>query len=436
MAYYNRQANDRSNNNGTLFSSPLGPHTLFRDGPAVRSPEHGIGRIVQGPRHLGRPNCVLDVLDHVAVDYQILVESFSGVVSYEEVLGRCDAASERRFVRLSGLVVAPSVVLRRHGRGLCRGCFQRCHARHRRRRGLYGGAFHRRSGEVYRVAGSVLQLGQTGCHGWPGVAGRVALREFFGGRHGDVRRFCSFVDGCADDPVRHARGSGGLPPARTSFGRQRCRTPFAAGGSFGPERGYRGILHQAVYLVLYRLYHPVPAGRRLRDEDRASVPQGGYRIRGPGSHEPADRALLRDVRSGSLFAGFAAGWVLHRPAGPSSYAFHALLRLQPSVRGLRFFGVVPAFEHVAGGRRHRRGVLRLWLRVCGAYALYDAAGGSGPSPDGALRLRLGDHEPLGDAHGHGLGIFERYAELPVLLHRRDAGHRSGLRDHEAGSLYL
>ena len=104
MAYYNRQANDRSNNNGTLFSSPLGPHTLFRDGPAVRSPEHGIGRIVQGPRHLGRPNCVLDVLDHVAVDYQILVESFSGVVSYEEVLGRRDPVVERCTVRCLSLI--------------------------------------------------------------------------------------------------------------------------------------------------------------------------------------------------------------------------------------------------------------------------------------------------------------------------------------------
>lgn len=128
MAYYNRQANDRSNNNGTLFSSPLGPEFVFCDGPAVCGAEHGLCGLVQGPGHLGRANCVLDVADHVAMDDQVSVESFSGVVPHEEVLGRCDAASERRFVRLSGLVVAPSVVLRRHGCGLCRCGFQRCHA--------------------------------------------------------------------------------------------------------------------------------------------------------------------------------------------------------------------------------------------------------------------------------------------------------------------
>ena len=61
---------------------------------------------------------------------------------------------------------------------------------------------------------------------------------------------------------------------------------------------------------------------------------------------------------------------------------------------------------------------------------------SGTSPDGALRFRFGYYEPLGDAHGHGFGLFERSDELPDLLPRGDARHHSGFCDHPAGSLYL
>ena len=244
------------------------------------------------------------------------------------------------------------------------------------------------------------------------------------------------MDGGADDPVRHARGSGGLPPACASFGRHRLRTSFASGGPFGPERGYRGILHEETYRILYRLHHPVPAGRRLRDEDRTAVPQGRHGLGRSRPHEPADRALLRYVRCGSLFAGFAAGGVLHRPAGPAAYAFHALLCLQPAVRGLRLADVVPAAVDVARGRRHRRGVFRLRLRVRGPYALYDAAGGSGASPDGALRLRLGDHEPFGDAHRGRFGLPERLLRLRIFLPAGDAFYRPGIRVHAVRAFYL
>ena len=94
-----------------------------------------------------------------------------------------------------------------------------------------------------------------------------------------LRRLCPFVDGRFAAPVRHARRFGPLPSPRASFRRLGFRRPLAAGWPFGPERGYRGVLHQTAYLVLYRLHHPVPVGRGLRDEDRSAVPQSGYRIR-------------------------------------------------------------------------------------------------------------------------------------------------------------
>ena len=129
---------------------------------------------------------------------------------------------------------------------------------------------------------------------------------------------------------------------------------------------------------------------------------------------------------GSLLAGYYI----------AAHSFHAVLYLQPAVRGLRLACMVPAFEHVARRRGHRRGVLRLRLRIRGPHAVYDAAGRSGASPDGALRFRFGYYEPLGDAHGHGFGLFERSDELPDLLPRGDARHHSGFCDHPAGSLYL
>jgi len=90
----------------------------------------------------------------------------------------------------------------------------------------------------------------------------------------------------------------------------------------------------------------------------------------------------------------------------------------------------------AAGRGGRGGGARLRIRIRGPHAVYDAAGRSGASPDGALRFRFGYHEPLGDAHGHGFRLFERSDELPDLLPRGDARHHSGFCDHPAGSLYL
>ena len=123
-------------------------------------------------------------------------------------------------------------------------------------------------------------------------------------------------------------------------------------------------------------------------------------------------------------------------SGLLNQVVHALLCLQPAVRGLRLADVVPAAVDVARGRRHRRGVFRLRLRVRGPYALYDAAGGSGASPDGALRLRLGDHEPFGDAHRGRFGLPERLLRLRIFLPAGDAFYRPGIRVHAVRAFYL
>ena len=192
----------------------------------------------------------------------------------------------------------------------------------------------------------------------------------------------------------------------------------------------RHIWYYIAFIILYRLGEGfvmkiVPLFLK------ADTASGGL-----GSYEPADRPLLRDFRRGGVSHRLAFGGLLHRPTRSAAHSFHAVLYLQPAVRGLRLACMVPAFEHVARGRWHRRGVLRLRLRLRGPHAVYDAAGRSGASPDGALRFRFGYYEPLGDAHGHGFGLFERSDELPDLLPRGDARHHSGFCDHPAGSLYL
>ena len=309
------------------FSSPLGSEFVLCDGPSVCGSEHGLCGSVQGSGDLGRTNRVLDIAYHVAVDDQIPVEPLLGNFPYQKILRRHDAAPKRHIVRPCCSVASPTVVLRRYDRRLCRRCVQRRHARHRGRRRLHVGTHDAGSGEVYRLAGCVLQPCETGRHGRSGVACGVALR---GVQHlGDriVRRLCPFVDGRFAAPVRHARRFGPLPSPRASFRRFGFRRPLAAGWPFGPERGYRGVLHQTAYLVLPRIHHPLSSGRGLRDEDRAVVPQSRYGFGRSGPHEPADRPLLRDVRRRGFSPGLAAGGLLYRTPGPATHSFHIMLYL-------------------------------------------------------------------------------------------------------------
>lgn len=66
------------------FSSPLGSEFVLCDGPSVCGSEHGLCGSVQGSRHLGRTNRVLDIAYHVAVDDQIPVEPLLGNFPYQK----------------------------------------------------------------------------------------------------------------------------------------------------------------------------------------------------------------------------------------------------------------------------------------------------------------------------------------------------------------
>ena len=183
------------------------------------------------------------------------------------------------------------------------------------------------SGEVYRLAGCVLQPCETGRHGRPGVVRRFSLRRLQRRGCSNIRRLRTFVDGGACHSLRPARPAGRLPCPGASRRGRRCRTAFAAGWPFGPERGRRGLLPEKAYLVLPRIHHPLSSGRGLRDEDRAVVPQSRYGFGRSGPHEPADRPLLRDIRCRGFSFGFAAGGLLYRTPGPATHSFHIMLYL-------------------------------------------------------------------------------------------------------------
>ena len=280
----------------------MGSEFVLCDGASVCGSEHGFCGSVQGPGDLGCSDRVLDIAYHVAVDDQIPVEPLPGNFPYQKILRRHDAAPKRHIVRPCCSVASPTVVLRRYDRRLCRRCVQRRHARHRGRRRLHVGTHDAGSGEVYRLAGCVLQPCETGRHGRSGVVRGVALRGFLGRRRVFLRRLCGFVDGRFAAPVRHARRFGPLPSPRASFRRLGFRRPLAAGWPVGSARGHRRFFHEETHLVLYRLHHPVPVGRGLRDEDRSAVPQSGYRIRGAWGFRTSRSAFTTGLSAPGRFS--------------------------------------------------------------------------------------------------------------------------------------
>lgn len=106
----------------------MGSVALLCNGTAVRRVEHGVGCAVQGFGHFGRADRLLDLAHHVAVDDQVLMEPTVGASPHQKVLGRGDAARDRRTVRSRCSGAAPADVLRCYGGIVRRYRIQRCHA--------------------------------------------------------------------------------------------------------------------------------------------------------------------------------------------------------------------------------------------------------------------------------------------------------------------
>ena len=367
--------------------------------------EHGFCGSVQGPGDLGCSDRVLDLSDHVAMDDQVSVEPFFWALPDEEVLGRGEPVVERRSVRRRGPVASPSAVLLGQCCCLCGRCVQRGYARHRGRQRLHVGSYRlrpRRNTSAGR--GGFLQPCETGRHGRSGVACGVALRGF----RPTARllttplwvRGRSFCCSCASRSslwafTISARFLQAVRLQKAARCGMACRACARLSRRSSPN-GISGIISPSSSCTGWA---------RLRDEDRFSVSQSRHGIQAVWGFRTSRSAFTTDFRRRGVSAGLAFGGLLHRPTRSAAHSFHAVLYLQPAVRGLRLACMVPAFEHVARRRGHRRGVLRLRLRLRGPHAVYDAAGRSGASPDGALRFRFGYYEPLGDAHGHGFGLL-------------------------------
>ena len=406
------------------------------DGFAVCRSAHGLGSSVQGAGDLGCSDSVLDVSDHVALDDQVPVELFLELYRTKKfwvvgsqllsgVLFGVAALSLQLPLFFSVSVAVFAVV-------------------------AFSGATHDIVADGVYMS-ELSPASQAKYIGWQGAFYNLAKLVATGGLVWLAGWLCDGFSAVGASSYDASVGSWTvvlllLCVTLVALGLYHLRA-LPSGGSASEGRSLRDglsglkeviaafftkrhIWYYIAFIILYRLGEGfvmkiVPLFLK------ADTASGGL-----GAFEPADRPLLRDFRRGGVSHRLAFGGLLHRPTRSAAHSFHAVLYLQPAVRGLRLACMVPAFEPVARGRWHRRGVLRLRIRIRGPHAVYDAAGRSGASPDGALRFRFGYHEPLGDAHGHGFRLFERSDELPDLLPRGDARHHSGFCDHPAGSLYL
>ena len=130
---------------------------------------------------------------------------------------------------------------------------------------------------------------------------------------------------------------------------------------------------------------------------------------------------------GSLLAGY---YIAHRGLRRTLFILCCIFNIPFAVYALLAW-LQPQSMWIVGG-----GILRLRVRIRGPYAVYDAAGCPGASPDGALRLRFGYHEPFGDAHGRRFGLPERCLGLRHVLPRSYVGHGSGISGDVVRTLYL
>ena len=142
----------------------------------------------------------------------------------------------------------------------------------------------------------------------------------------------------------------------------------------------RHIGYYIAFIILYRL-------PRFRHEDCSPFLEGGTfggRLRLMrqeiglyyGTYGAAAFVL------GSLLAGY---YISHRGlrkrCSPCAASLTCLLWHIP-------VSDISAGERHADWQCHRAGVFRLRLRLCGAFAVYDATGSSGQAPDGALCFSL------------------------------------------------
>ena len=111
--------------------------------------------------------------------------------------------------------------------------------------------------------------------------------------------------------------SGRFPQAAAAAER-----PLAAGWPFGPERGYRGLLHRkGISGTTSPSSSCIGLGEGFVMKIVPLFLKADTAFGRSGPYEPADRPLLRDIRCGGVSFGLAAGGLLHRPTGACGALF-------------------------------------------------------------------------------------------------------------------
>lgn len=134
---------------------------------------------------------------------------------------------------------------------------------------------------------------------------------------------------------------------------------------------------------------------------------------------------------GSLLAGY---YISHR--GLKKNVVFSLLYFQSTFYCLYIIGYLPTYKRYVDRRCHCPRIFRIWIRFCRTYAVYDAAGGSRKTSNGALCLCFRHHEFGSNASGNGQWICQRLAGISRLLHLYFVCHYSGFPDYLFCAVYL